>query len=193
MNQKVLGTAKVFGYWITKNYRDAYGIFASNGILFNHEGIYRGETFVTKKIASSVANIFLKKEKILVLGNLDAKRDWGDAEDYVAAMHKMMQLKKPDDFVICSGKSFTVRKFVEMAFKVIGVKIKWKGKGQKEIGYDLNNPKRILVKVSDKYFRPNEVNFLKGNPNKAKKILKWQAKKSLETMVREMVEHSINN
>ena len=186
------GTAKLFGYWITRNYRNAYNIFASNGILFNHEGIYRGETFVSKKITSAVAKIYLKKQKYITLGNLNAKRDWGDAEDYVRAMYLMMQQKKPNDLVISTGQSYTVKKFVELAFKAIDIKIKWQGRGLSEIGCDALNPKRIYVKVSSKYFRPNEVNFLKGSSSKAKKLLGWKPKKKFYVMVKEMVKYDIN-
>ena len=181
------GTAKVFGYWITRNYRDAYNIFACNGILFNHEGIYRGETFVTKKITRAVASIFLKKQKYLILGNLNSKRDWGDASEYVEAMFKMMQLHKPTDLVISTGKSYTVKQFVELAFDIIKIKIKWKGKGLNEVGYDSKNPKNILIKVSKKYYRPNEVNYLLGNPKNAKKIIEWKTKTNIKKLVKEMV------
>jgi GDPmannose 4,6-dehydratase len=184
------GTAKLFGYWITRNYREAYKIFASNGILFNHEGIYRGETFVSKKITMAVAKIFNGSNEILYLGNLDAKRDWGDARDYVESMWKILQHKKPDDFVIATGKSFSVRDFTEEAFKCVNIYIKWQGKGMKEIGLDKKTGK-VLVKIDKKYFRPNEVNHLRGDFSKAKKLLKWKPKISFKQMIKEMVSYDL--
>jgi GDPmannose 4,6-dehydratase len=186
------GTAKLFGYWITKNYRNAYNIFASNGILFNHEGIYRGETFVTKKITMGVAKISSGDQRPLKLGNLDARRDWGDARDYVEGMWKILQHNKADDFVLATGKSYSVREFVEESFKCVNIIINWKGDGLKEIGFDKNTGK-VLVRIDKNYFRPNEVNHLRGNPSKAKKILKWKAKISFKQMIKEMVEHDINS
>jgi len=184
------GTAKLFGYWITRNYREAYKIFASNGILFNHEGIYRGETFVSKKITMAVAKIFNGSNEILYLGNLDAKRDWGDARDYVESMWKILQYKKPDDFVIATGKSFSVRDFTEEAFKCVNIYIKWQGKGLKEIGLDKKTGK-VLVKIDKKYFRPNEVNHLRGDFSKAKKLLKWKPKISFKQMIKEMISYDL--
>ena len=184
------GTAKLFGYWITRNYREAYKIFACNGILFNHEGIYRGETFVSKKITMAVAKIFNGSNEILYLGNLDAKRDWGDARDYVVSMWKILQYKKPDDFVIATGKSFSVRDFTEEAFKCVNIYIKWQGKGLKEIGLDKKTGK-VLVKIDKKYFRPNEVNHLRGDFSKAKKLLKWKPKISFKQMIKEMVSYDL--
>ena len=184
------GTAKLFGYWITRNYREAYKIFACNGILFNHEGIYRGETFVSKKITMAVAKIFNGSNEILYLGNLDAKRDWGDARDYVESMWKILQYKKPDDFVIATGKSFSVRDFTEEAFKCVNIYIKWQGKGLKEIGLDKKTGK-VLVKIDKKYFRPNEVNHLRGDFSKAKKLLKWKPKISFKQMIKEMVSYDL--
>ena len=186
------GTAKLFGYWITKNYRNAYNIFASNGILFNHEGIYRGETFVTKKITMAVARIASGHPTVLKLGNLEARRDWGDARDYVEGMWKILQHNKPDDFVLATGKSYSVRDFVEESFKCANIRINWKGKGVKEIGFDKNTGS-VLVRIDKNYFRPNEVNHLRGNSSKAKKILKWKAKISFKQMIKEMVEHDINS
>ena len=186
------GTAKLFSYWITKNYRKAYGIFASNGILFNHEGEFRGETFLTRKVTIGVARIFLKKEKFIFLGNLNAKRDWGDAKDYVEGMYKILQHKKPDDFVLATGKTYSVREFVEYAFKSINITIKWRGKGLKEVGYDSKNKKRILVKIDKKYFRPNEVNHLLGDYKKAKNLIKWKPKIAFKDMIRRMVSNDIN-
>lgn len=186
------GTAKLFGYWITKNYRNAYNIFASNGILFNHEGIYRGETFVTKKITMAVARIASGHPTVLKLGNLEARRDWGDARDYVEGMWKILQHNKPDDFVLATGKSYSVRDFVEESFKCANIRINWKGKGVKEIGFDKNTGS-VLVRIDKNYFRPNEVNHLRGNSSKARKILKWKAKISFKQMIKEMVEHDINS
>jgi len=184
------GTAKLFGYWITKNYREAYNIFASNGILFNHEGIYRGETFVSKKITMAVAKIYLGSQKKLYLGTLDAKRDWGDARDYVEGMWKILQHKKPDDFVLATGKSYSVRSFAEEAFKCVGIKIVWKGKGSKEVGINKKNSK-ILVEIDKNYFRPNEIHHLKGDYKKAKKLLNWKPKISFSQMIKEMVAYDL--
>ena len=184
------GTAKLYGYWITKNYRKAYSMFACNGILFNHEGPRRGETFVTRKITRAVAEIYLNKRKSFFLGNLNAKRDWGYAKDYVESMWLMLQQKKPDDYVIATGKSYTVRQFVEKCFKIIGIDVGWRGKGLNEIGYN-KATKNLLIKIDKNYFRPNEVHDLRGDPKKAKKILKWAPKTSLDQMVKEMVLHDI--
>ena len=160
--------SKLYAYWMTINYREAYKIFAVNGILFNHEGTRRGETFVTKKITQAVSRIYKNKgEEILFLGNLDAKRDWGSANDYVESMWKMLQTKSPSDFVISTGKSYTVRKFVEESFKYVGIKIKWKGKGLKEIGYDKDSNK-VLVKIDPTYYRPTDIFELRGDSSKAK-------------------------
>ncbi len=184
------GTAKLYAYWITKNYRDAYNIFACNGILFNHESPRRGETFVTRKITKAVAEIFLGKRKMFYLGNLEAKRDWGYAPEYVTSMWKMLQQKKADDYVIATGKGTTVRSFVEKSFKVLNIKIGWKGKDLNEVGYDLRT-NQILVKIDKNYFRPNEVHSLIGDYSKAKKILKWKPKISLDEMIKKMIYHDI--
>ncbi len=184
------GTAKLYGYWITKNYREAYSMFACNGILFNHEGPRRGETFVTRKITRAVAEIYLNKRKTFFLGNLDAKRDWGYAKDYIESMWLMLQQKKPDDYVIATGKSCSVRQFVEKSFKIIGIDIGWRGKGINEIGYN-KSTKKIIIKIDKNYFRPNEVHDLRGDPKKAKKVLKWAPKTSLDQMIKEMVFHDI--
>ena len=186
------GTAKLYAYWITKNYRKAYNIFACNGILFNHEGPRRGETFVTRKITKGVAEIYLKKRDMLYLGNLDAKRDWGYAKDYVESMWLMLQQKKPDDYVIATGKNCTVRNFVEKSFNVVGIKIGWKGKGLKEFGFD-KKTKKILIKIKKNYFRPNEVHSLRGNASKARKILKWKPKYNLNKMIFEMVTEDLKS
>ncbi len=184
--------SKLYAYWITKNYREAYNIFAVNGILFNHEGCRRGETFVTRKITSAVARIFHGSNETIYLGNLDAKRDWGDAEDYIVSMWKMLQQKKPDDYVIATGKSYSVREFVKEAFKNINIEIKWKGSGLNECGYDPKT-KKTYIKISKIYFRPTEVYELKGNSNKAKRILKWRPKINFKSMVKKMVNFDIEN
>ena len=184
------GAAKLYAHWITKNYRVSYGIYASTGILFNHEGPSRGETFVSRKITMGIANIIKKKQKYLYLGNLDAYRDWGDARDYVIAMWKILQQKKPDDFVIATGKSYSVRNFVEAAFSQIGINIIWKGKGLNELGLD-KKTKKVYIKIDKKYFRPQEVDHLRGNFNKAKKILKWQPKIKFQQMIRDMLKKDI--
>jgi len=178
--------AKVYSHWITKNYREAYNIFACNGILFNHESPLRGETFVTRKITIALSKIKLKKQKKLYIGNLDAKRDWGHAKDYVEAQWLMLQQKKADDFVVATGKQYTVRKFIELAAKNLDMKIFWKGKGINEKGFDQNN--KCIIECDRKYFRPTEVETLLGDASKARKILGWKPKISFEELVREMVE-----
>ncbi len=184
--------AKLYSYWITVNYREAYGIFASNGILFNHESPIRGETFVSRKIAMAIAAINKNKQKCLYLGNLDAKRDWGHAKDFVKGMWLMLQEKKPDDFVLATGKTYKVRTFVELAFKEIGVKIKWEGEGLKEVGKN-ERTNEILVRVDKKYFRPTEVDILQGDFSKAKKKLKWTPEVSFSELVKEMIKSELNN
>ena len=186
------GSAKVFGYWITKNYRESYDMFASNGILFNHESHLRGETFVTRKITMAAANILKKKQNKLILGNLNAVRDWGDARDYVEGMWKILQYKKPEDFILATGKGYTVRKFVEIVFKKIGITLAWKGKKEKEKGIDSKTGK-IIVEINPKYYRPNEVERLIGSNKKAKKLLNWSPKISLNEMIDNMLEHDIKN
>ncbi len=185
------GVAKLYAYWIVVNYREAYNFFACNGILFNHESPLRGETFVTRKITIGLSKIKLGKQKILVLGNLNAKRDWGHAADYAEAMWKMMQLNKPADFVIATGRQYSVREFVEVAAKNLGINIRWVGKGINEKGIDKKTGK-IVVKVGRKYFRPTEVDSLLGDSRKAKKILKWKPKITFNQMVKEMVESDYN-
>ena len=180
------GVSKLFGYWMTICYRKSYGMFACNGILFNHEGPRRGETFVTRKISRAVAEISKKKRKFLYLGNLDAKRDWGYAKDYIESMWLMLQKKKPDDYVISTGITKSVREFVEEAFKNINIKISWKGKKEKEIGFNTKT-KEILVKIDPRYYRPTEINILKGDSKKAKKLLGWKPKKKFKEIVKEMV------
>ena len=183
--------AKLYAYWITVNYREAYGIFACNGILFNHESPVRGETFVTRKITRALARISLGMQKTLYLGNLDAKRDWGHAKDYVEMQWLMLQQDQPDDFVIATGLQHSVRDFVNFAYEHLGKKIRWEGKGVEEKGYDSETDK-LIVAVDSRYFRPTEVETLLGDPSKAKEKLGWEPKISLEQMVKEMMDHDIN-
>lgn len=178
--------AKLYSYWTTINFREAYNIFAVNGILFNHESPRRGENFVSRKITKAVCEIYKGERKFFTLGNLHSKRDWGHAKDYVESMWKMMQAKKPSDYVIATGKSYTVKNFVNEAFKYIGVDIQWKGKGIKEVGYD-KITKKILVKIDPKYFRPTEINELRGDFSKARKELKWKPKINFKNLVKEMM------
>ncbi|MBX2978177.1 MAG: GDP-mannose 4,6-dehydratase [Flavobacteriales bacterium] len=184
------GVAKLYGFWITKNYRESYGIFACNGILFNHESPLRGETFVTRKITRAVAKIKLGLQETLYLGNLDAKRDWGHAKDYVEGMWLMLQAKKPDDFVLATGKTYTVRHFIELAFGEVGIKLEWKGKAEKEKGYDKKTGK-LLVAIDKRYYRPAEVDHLEGDPSKAKRVLGWKHKYDLKALVTEMVQSDL--
>ncbi len=186
------GVSKLFGYWMTVCYRESYGLFACNGILFNHEGPRRGETFVTRKISRAVAEISLDRRKCLYLGNLNAKRDWGYASDYVESMWLMLQKNKPDDYVIATGVAKSVREFVKEAFKVIGINIGWRGKNEKEIGFD-KRTKKILVKIDPRYYRPNELNFLRGDSRKARKVLGWRPRKKFKDLVKEMVENDLDN
>jgi GDPmannose 4,6-dehydratase len=186
------GVAKLYGYWITKNYREAYNIFASNGILFNHESPRRGETFVTRKITLAAAHIKQKKQKKLYLGNLDAKRDWGHAKDYVECMWLILQAEKPDDYVIATGEMHTVREFCEIAFKEIGIYLKWEGKGINEKGID-SKTGEVLIEVDSNYFRPTEVEQLCGDPSKAMNELGWNpTKTSFEKLIKEMVKEDLN-
>lgn len=180
------GVAKVYAYWITKNYRESYGIFAANGILFNHESPVRGETFVTRKITRAAAKISLGMQEKLFLGNLDAERDWGHAQDYVEGMWLMLQQKEADDFVLATGKKITVRKFVEMSFGEVGISIEWKGEGVNEKGYNKATGKAI-VEIDEKYFRPAEVDLLVGDSTKAKTVLGWEPKRSVEQLCKEMM------
>ena len=182
--------AKLYAYWTTVNYREAYKIFAVNGILFNHEGPRRGETFVSRKITRAVAEIYRNKRKFFTLGNLNAKRDWGSAKDYVESMWLMLKAKKPSDYVIATGKSYRVKNFVEEAFKYIGKKIHWKGKGLKEIGYDKKTG-QIYVKIDPKYFRPTDVNELRGDASKARRELKWKPKTNFKELVSEMMKSDL--
>ncbi|MBS0185398.1 MAG: GDP-mannose 4,6-dehydratase [Proteobacteria bacterium] len=182
--------AKLYAYWITINYREAYGIYASNGILFNHESPLRGETFVTRKITKGVAEIAVGKEHVISLGNLDAQRDWGHAKDYVQSMWLILQQDIPEDYVISTGKVYSVRQFVEEAFKQIGITVLWKGKGLKEIGVDVKTNKK-LVEVNPQFFRPTEVDFLMGDSQKARDKLGWEPKVSFNELVKEMVQEDI--
>jgi GDPmannose 4,6-dehydratase len=182
--------AKLYAYWITVNYREAYGIHASNGILFNHESPIRGETFVTRKVTRAVAAIHAGREKKLFIGNLDAKRDWGHARDYVEGMWMMLQQREPDDYVLATGTSHSVREFVEKAFAVAGRKIAWRGKGVDEKGIDAKT-QDVLVEVDPRYFRPTEVDVLRGDPSKARKKLNWSHRVSFDELVIEMVKSDI--
>nr|WP_040825065.1 GDP-mannose 4,6-dehydratase [Thermanaerovibrio velox] len=184
------GVAKLYGYWITVNYREAYGIFACNGILFNHESPLRGETFVTRKITRGAARIALGLEEKLYLGNLEAKRDWGHARDYVEAMWLMLQQDRPDDYVIATGKTYTVREFATLAFAEAGIPLKWEGRGPEEKGVHAKTG-RVLVEVDPRYFRPTEVDILQGDPSKAMRVLGWRPRTTLEELVREMVAHDM--
>lgn len=185
------GVAKLYGFWITKNYRESYGMFAVNGILFNHESERRGETFVTRKITLAVARIAAGEQDKLYLGNLDALRDWGYARDYVECMWLMLQHDTPEDFVIATGEQHSVREFTDRAFREVGINLRWEGEGINERGIDTATG-RILVEVDPKYFRPAEVETLLGDPAKAKKLLGWNpSKTSFEELVRIMVRHDV--
>ena len=183
--------AKLYAHWITINYREAYKIFACNGILFNHESPRRGETFVTQKIVQALCRIKVNKQKTLYLGNMYSKRDWGHARDYVQAMWSMLQQKKPEDFVIATGKQTTVKNFVNLVAKQLEIKILWKGKGINEKAVDKNG--KIIVACDKAYYRPLEVNTLLGNSGKARKKLKWNPKINLNELIAEMIEHEMNN
>jgi GDPmannose 4,6-dehydratase len=186
------GCAKVFAYWITKNYRESYNIFACNGILFNHESPRRGSTFVTKKITEGLVKIKLGLQDKLYLGNLDAKRDWGYAKDFAEAMWLMMQAKKPDDYVIATNETHSVREFVEESAEILGIKIKWSGKGLKEKGIDTKT-KKVIIELDSRYFRPAEVDLLIGDPSKARKKLGWKPKTKFKDLVKLMIEKDLNN
>lgn len=186
------GVAKLYSYWICQNYREAYGLYACNGILFNHESPRRGLTFVTRKISVAVAKIKLGLQDKLILGNLDARRDWGHAKDYVKAMWLMLQQDQPKDFVIATGRTSSVREFCELAFNVVGIEIAWKGSGVDEVGRDSKTGK-ILIEVSKEYFRPAEVELLWGDPSKANTELGWRPSCSLEDLVEEMVTSDIQH
>ena len=185
------GVAKLYAHWITKNYREAYNIFGSNGILFNHESPRRGETFVTKKIVRALVRIKTGKQKKLFLGNLDSKRDWGHAKDYVEAMWKILQQKKPDDYVIATGKQLSIRQFVNLVSKKLNIKISWKGKGLNERGYDIKSKKNIII-IDKNYIRPLDVNTLLGNAAKARKKLSWKPKINIHQLIEEMILDELN-
>ena len=181
--------AKLYAYWITVNYREAYGIFACNGILFNHESPTRGETFVTRKITRGLSRIKLGVDKKLFLGNINAKRDWGHAKDYIEMSWLMLQKKTPDDYVVATGKQYTVKQFVNLAASELKMKIQWKGSGLNEKAYWINSPKgrTLIIEIDKRYFRPTEVHSLLGNSSKAKKKLGWKPKISFNKLVKEMI------
>ncbi|BGO89976.1 hypothetical protein NBRC10512_001960 [Rhodotorula toruloides] len=186
------GVAKLYGFWIVKNYRESYGMHASNGILFNHESPRRGRTFVTRKISRAVAEISLGQQDCLYLGNLDAKRDWGHARDYVEGMWRMLQQDQPDDYVLATGETHPVREFVEKAFAIVGTSIEWEGERDtvNEVG-KCKQTGKVLVRVDERYFRPAEVDLLHGNPAKAEATLGWKRKCSFDELVKEMVEADV--
>ncbi len=179
------GVAKLYAHWITINYRQAYGIFAANGILFNHESPRRGETFVTKKIVSALCKIKVGLQKKLFLGNMSAKRDWGHAKDYVVAMWKILQQKKPDDFVIATGKQYSIKQFVNLVCKEIKLDITWKGKGLREKAFSKDG--KVLIECDNRYIRPLDVNTLLGNASKARKKLKWKPTHNINQLIKDMV------
>ena len=180
------GVAKLYAHWITKNYREAYNIFACNGILFNHESPRRGETFVTKKIVSALCKIKERKQKKLFLGNLNAKRDWGHARDYCVAMWKILQQKNPDDYVIATGVQYSIKQFINITAKKLNMRLVWKGKGIKEKAYDQNG--KSIIECDKNYFRPLDVNTLLGDARKARKQLKWKPKEDINSLIDEMIE-----
>ena len=182
--------ARLYAYWITINYREAYGMFASNGILFNHEGPLRGETFVTRKITRAVAAIELGLQHVLYIGNLDARRDWGDARDFVKGMWLILQQSNPDDYVLATGESHSVREFIELAFTQVGRKIAWKGRGDDEVGFDAATG-QVFVKVDRRYFRPTEVDALLGDASKARRELGWKPETPFADLVAEMVKSDL--
>ena len=184
-------TSKLFAYWITRNYRDAYGIFASNGILFNHESPLRGETFVTRKIVRGLVALSRGEKKTILLGNLDAKRDWGDAEEFVELMWQIVQLDHPTDLVIATGKSFSVRDFINMVADTLKIKLKWSGIGLEEAAFLVDGTQAI--KISSAYFRPLEVNHLVGDSTLAQQLLVWKPQKTIEELIQKMVDHEISN
>ena len=183
------GVAKLYSHWITINYRESYNLFASNGILFNHESPLRGETFVTKKIVKGLCKIKLKKQKKLILGNLYSKRDWGHARDYVEAIWKILQHKKPDDFVICTGKQYSIKQFINLVAKQLKLKLFWKGKGINEKAYDQND--KLIIECNKKYLRPSEVDTLQGDYSKAKKQLKWKPKININSLIKDMISYEL--
>lgn len=184
------GVAKIYGFWAVKNYREAYGLFACNGILFNHESPRRGGTFVTKKVVNNLCEVVSGKRDVLKIGNMDARRDWGYAKEYVEGMWRMLQLDKPEDFVLATNETHTVRELIEIICKKLGIDIEWAGLGENEIGYDKSNGK-LLVKVDPAYFRPSEVELLLGDASKAKRVLGWEPKVKFEELINNMVENEI--
>ncbi|MGL4772229.1 MAG: GDP-mannose 4,6-dehydratase [Clostridium sp.] len=186
------GAAKLYSYWITVNYREAYNMFACNGILFNHESPRRGETFVTRKITMAISSIIAKKQEKLSLGNLDAKRDWGFAGDYVEGMWRMLQQDKPSDYVLATNETHTVREFVTIAFSLVGIELEWKGTGVEEKAYDKDTGK-LLVDINPKYFRLSEVDLLRGDPSKAEKELGWTRKTSYKELIYMMLDSDMKN
>jgi len=186
------GVAKLYSYWITSVYRESYGIFACNGILFNHESPRRGETFVTRKITRFLARKKLGSKETLYLGNLNAKRDWGHAKDYTEMQWRILQQKKPDDFVVATGQAFSVRQFVEIASNYLNLKIYWQGKGLNEVGYLKNGSKKeIIIRIDKNYFRPNEVKYLRGDARKAFRVLKFKPKYSFKNLVKDMIDSDL--
>ncbi len=183
------GVSKVYSHWITINYRESYNIFACNGILFNHESPLRGETFVTKKIVKGLCNIKNGTQKKLYLGNIYSKRDWGHAEDYVEAMWKILQYKKPEDWVICTGKQYSVKQFINLVAKYLKLRIRWRGTGLNEKAYLDKIP---IIEIKKDYFRPADVENLKGDATKAKKLLKWKPLKNINYLIQDMVEYELN-
>ncbi len=185
------GAAKVYSHWITINYRESYNLFACNGILFNHESPLRGETFVTKKIVKALCKIKLERQKKLILGNLYSKRDWGHAEDYVEAMWKILQFKRPEDFVICTGKQYSIKDFITLVSNDLNMKIRWKGKGVNEKAYDSKG--NCIIECNKKYFRPAEVDTLKGDYSKARKLLKWRPKHNIKSLIKDMISYELKH
>jgi GDPmannose 4,6-dehydratase len=184
--------AKLYSYWITVNYREAYGMFAANGILFNHESPVRGETFVTRKITRAAARISMGLQKKLYLGNMDAKRDWGHAKDYVIGMWKILQASEPEDFVLASGETNSVREFVKLAFNEVEIEIEWEGSGKDEVGRNKETGE-VIIEVDSRYFRPTEVDLLIGDPSKAQEKLGWERKYNLQDLVRDMVQYDLKD
>ena len=185
------GAAKVYSHWITINYRESYNLFACNGILFNHESPLRGETFVTKKIVKALCKIKLERQKKLILGNLYSKRDWGHAEDYVEAMWKILQFKRPEDFVICTGKQYSIKDFITYVSKDLNMKIKWKGNGINEKAFDSKG--NCIIECNKKYFRPAEVDTLKGDYSKARRLLKWRPKHDIKSLIKDMISYEFKH
>lgn len=186
------GVAKLYGYWMIKNYRESYGMFAVNGIMYNHESEYRRETFVTRKITLAASKIAIGQQEKLYLGNLDAKRDWGYAKDYVECMWLMLQYKVPEDFIISTGESHTVREFATIAFNKVGIELKWRDEGKEEQGIDLKTGK-VLVEVNPQFYRPLDAEELVGNPEKARTLLKWNPKTSFEQLIEKMISRDYNS